>query len=1746
MKSRHAVREFTDSRYLSLVCFLVLPVLLTIGLASAAHAAPEGGVVRAGNAQIIGQGGTTLIEQSSPRAIIDWRSFGIQSSEQVRFAQPSVSAATLNRITGDQVSLILGKMDANGQILLINPNGIIFGKGAQINVGSLIAGTANITNDNFLAGKLVFDQPGRPGAGVMNAGSITAAEGGLVALIAPHVRNDGLIQARLGKVVLGAADTFTLDLYGDGLVNLALNEESLAQLKDAQGQPIKELIRQTGTIDVGGGQAVLVTAEAAKGMLDSLINMSGTILADSAVQAGGRIELLARGGSVDVSGHLSAKGTTGGQIDVLGNRVHLFSTAKLDVGGNYSGGTLHIGGAYQGGGDTYRAQRTQIDAGAILQANAQSRGSGGDVVVWSDGETAYAGRIEARGGVESGDGGRVEVSGKRMLSYSGHVDAGASRGNAGTLLLDPYNFTIGMAEAALISRVLRTGTSTAVSADNDLIVNDMIDGRGRLAGGELSLTAGNNLNVNDHILTNNGRINLFATAGAINMASGKVVYAGAAPIMARSGGTLTSAAYLMGGRLSLVSTQGSVHVNQGIDRGIENVWIQAGEDVNINAPIVSLSNGDTVNIEAGNDINVNDQIDGRPALGSHPNGAVNLTAGQDIGLNKSILAGSINLTAARGTINASTMTAGTVTLDANGIPQGEGLFAGGGPISATAGGNLSSGIYVTTGPVSIRSTGGNVTIDTKLAEILGPVTVKSDTGSVNIDQEIANIRSGSSLSIAAGTDINLNKQLNALDDSNPLSIAPVPGGSVTFAAGNNITLNRDLVANNGAIHLVAAEGKINLASGTLVHAGAAPITMNSRRDLDNASYLLGDSLSLTSTQGSVFINQGIDRSNGNLLIQAAEDVHINQPIISLSDGNSVDIRAGNNIHVNAQIDGRPALGSHPNGSVAMNVYQNIYLHKSILAGSIDLIASEGTIYAPTMTAGQVTLDASGIPHGDGLFTGTGPISVTAGDHLSTGIYVTTGPVSIRSTRGDINVSTKLAEILGDVTLTSDLASVNIDQEIANIRSGSSLMITAGTDIHMNRQIDALDDTNPLSITPIPGGRVALTAANHVNLNRDLGTFNGPVDITAASGALNIGWDTPDNRTYRIQTGTAPIAVTTGGNLSTGPAPPTAFYWDPTWIDGMTVTEAGEFKETYIIDQLKRYVAFSTTGKLSLTSTGSDITVDAPIPDTTGEVALTAAEAIAVHHKVFSNNQPIALTAGAGGIMISDMNDTYGFGVGITPMIDSGSAPLTLRAVGDISVSTVNGIATTGKLTIDTDGKILQGLVNQNWEGKPSEIELIADQGIDSFFAGYSPKISATSSDGAIHLDVDRPGQLIINAPSPTAGDVFTGGFMGSDVKINAGRDIHLTDVYESGIIALRAGRNAHLGAFNDIASLDVAAGGDVHFSGGHFNQPPYATIWIDGGDLSVTSTGGNISFGSAADYSAIHIGHGESLALNAYGSVELGILQTQGPVSITAQTGNITLRNDIGPPIQFYNPTSDTWYSTFNEAGLLGLYGGSAYTEGAPAFDSTGHGVASLVLSAGGHIMMQGAKAVGSVDITAGGVLTPAYGIFSGAPDGVHIIAGGGALEKKSGGDINHAGPYAFSGASFGDITLGNQRQLRMAPPSVPAISPGPSVAPPVSPLALTALPAQPPDAAVLAAQEPGALTALPAQPPDIANVSGSIPAASGTGMPEQDIDPQRAAGTSELTEIVPEESEEEDERKKVVKFSGGKGISREADFGRR
>ncbi len=374
-----------------------------------AFAAPEGGVVSRGSATITQAGKKTDIRQKSNKVILDWRSFDIGADEHTQFYQPSKNAIALNRINDVKASQIDGKLTANGNIMLINPNGVVFGKGAQVNVGSLTATTANIDDDDFMAGKMDFKQAGNTAGKIVNNGSITVKDAGLVNFVAPQVENNGTIVAKLGKVQLAAADTFTLDMAGDGILQVAVSPED--------GQKIA---KNSGDITAQGGY-VAVTAAKARGLIDSLVDNSGVIEASSMTAKGGKIILSAEGGTTKTSGTIKANGKKGG-------------------------GEILIGGDYQGVGTTPNSKNTEVSSGAVIEASATSVGNGGKVIVWADGNTNYAGSIKAQGGVNGGNGGFVETSGKGNLHVAEGSGVTASarndEGEAGVWLLDPSNVTI--------------------------------------------------------------------------------------------------------------------------------------------------------------------------------------------------------------------------------------------------------------------------------------------------------------------------------------------------------------------------------------------------------------------------------------------------------------------------------------------------------------------------------------------------------------------------------------------------------------------------------------------------------------------------------------------------------------------------------------------------------------------------------------------------------------------------------------------------------------------------------------------------------------------------------------------------------------------------------------------------------------------------------------------------------------------------------------------------------------------------------------------------------------------------------------------------------------------------------------------------------------------------------------------------------------------------------------------------------
>lgn len=423
---------------------------ILIASAGGVMAGPTGGQVVGGDASIsTPDSNTTVIDQKSNRGIIEWNTFNLGSGEQLRFNQPDANAITLNRVTGGQgPSSIDGRIDANGRIIISNRDGIVFGDGAVIDVGALIATTADIENDAFMKGSLEFDRSGNPDGSVINRGSISAKDGGLIALVAPHAENSGILSARVGRVAVAGGDRFTIDFSGSEFLRLAIDPDSPAA---------KYLAKNSGRIEAEGGH-VLLTTQTASDALSGVVNNSGIVEATAVDTSGGRIRLVAGGGAkVRNSGTVRSRGTTGGTIEITAEQVELTKTSVIDASGDTGGGTVLVGGDYLGSNaglaalnplaphfedyPVYSASALVAETGSQVHADALSYGDGGKVIFWSNDHTVTGATITARGGLSFGDGGLVETSGG-FLDVRTAADTSAANGDGGTWLLDPRNITI--------------------------------------------------------------------------------------------------------------------------------------------------------------------------------------------------------------------------------------------------------------------------------------------------------------------------------------------------------------------------------------------------------------------------------------------------------------------------------------------------------------------------------------------------------------------------------------------------------------------------------------------------------------------------------------------------------------------------------------------------------------------------------------------------------------------------------------------------------------------------------------------------------------------------------------------------------------------------------------------------------------------------------------------------------------------------------------------------------------------------------------------------------------------------------------------------------------------------------------------------------------------------------------------------------------------------------------------------------
>nr|WP_316641658.1 YDG domain-containing protein [uncultured Roseateles sp.] len=488
--------------------------LLTLGLAAAdAQTLPSGLNVVQGQARVNTVGNQMTVTNSNG-AILNWSSFSIGASNVVRFEQANASSQVLNRVLGNDPSNILGQLSSNGKVWLLNPNGVLFGQNARINVAGLVTSTLNLSDRDWTAGRYNFSGTGT--ADIVNQGELRTTLGGHVALVGASVRNEGLIEAPGGQILLAAGQS--VELIDTGSPNLSV------KVTAPQGQALN-----LGTLAAAGGRIDIHGA---------IVNQQGIVRADSLQGTGGDIVLRASQTlMLSADSRTSADGGDGGkggQIQLLGRQVGLTDRAVVSASGAAGGGQVLVGGGQQGlDASVPNSEAVYFGKDASIRADATANGDGGRLILWSDKATRAYGSLSARGGELGGNGGFIETSGGWLDARPALVRTGAPRGSSGTWLLDPYDIVIGNSGTdSNFSTNIGTETSFSSTGTPSFILSSTIN------------TALNGA------YDGAGHIRIITTSGGAGNEAGNVTFQGA---------TINGA--YTGGSSLLVNAAGSITVN---------------------------------------------------------------------------------------------------------------------------------------------------------------------------------------------------------------------------------------------------------------------------------------------------------------------------------------------------------------------------------------------------------------------------------------------------------------------------------------------------------------------------------------------------------------------------------------------------------------------------------------------------------------------------------------------------------------------------------------------------------------------------------------------------------------------------------------------------------------------------------------------------------------------------------------------------------------------------------------------------------------------------------------------------------------------------------------------------------------------------------------------------------------------------------------------------------------------------------
>ena len=993
-----------------------LPVLVAACF-STAQAAPTSPQVVAGQAAFAQQGNVYSIT-NTPNTIINWQSFSVGAGEVTRFIQQSSSSAVLNRILGQDPSQIFGALQSNGRVFLINPNGVMFGRDSRIDVGGLVASSLNLSNSDFLAGRNNYTAVANAGA-VSNAGSITTPSGGQVFLIAPNVDNSGIITSPQGDVILAAGHAVQFVEAANPSVQVVVSAPDNAALN------LGQVIAQGGRIGIYG----------------ALVNQRGRLNANSAVLGeNGQIVLKASRDTLLEAGSVtSATGAgQGGQVSVLGQRVALTGDARIDASGQAGGGTVLVGGDYQGKNAAVpNAQQTVVGADAGIRADAIARGDGGKVVVWADGATSMAGQVSARGGAAGGDGGVAESSGKQYLDFRGTVDLRAPRGRIGTLLLDPNNISINGVSDTYITP--SGGSPFVYEANNNPAVLT-------------PATLTNQLAISDvNVYTGTGSITVLAP---VNWSTSNELTLSATTGIAVNAQVSNSS----GGKLSLYTTGGNITQTAAI-------LVPTLAAIADSGSVTLTHNGNTVGTLAGS---------GATGFAYHDADA--LTIGTVAG---GAIPTQVGVSSSNGSIEITT-----------------------GSASVSGGLTIDSIVSAPTGSLSLRDYKGDITqtaeITVPSALIIadeGAVTLTNTSNAVNFLAGYSNAPAGFSFVNSASLTVSAVGGSHGVFSfgSAPLSLTALTGDLTIADTTYGVNAG---TAGNSALTLIASNGQV-LGSG-IVKGGATTITAPTGINLAGASNGIGSLTASVTGAGDVVLvnNQALSiASVGTGSANALVDISTTAgSAFGIQVAGAIGTGASGQVALNA--GGTGAITRLGSSSVITS--NNIVLQDSSTgaAGTASLPLLTNAVSSGT-TDFHIGASAAG-PQGLYL-SHTGRISLNSGSHYGSNAPVSIGSTNDLTVSGNLNAGTANLSLDTSGSLASDNSSILTGGTVnlsatQNIAVGSVVSATGGVTMTAQQALTA----RAVSTAALNAGNVTLTAnGGDMILGAD-----GPLDARSNSSGTN--------------------------------------------------------------------------------------------------------------------------------------------------------------------------------------------------------------------------------------------------------------------------------------------------------------------------------------------------------------------------------------------------------------------------------------------------------------------------------------------------------------------------------------------------------------------------------------------------------------------------------------------------------------------